>query len=203
MPRLHTPRLALIPATIATLKAELEGRRQLARALDADVPPTWPPELYDESAIRWTLHALETRFLTPDWGMYYVVERLIEGSDRPRLAGVGGLKGPPDSAGTVEIGYGILSERRRLGFARETVDALIGWAFTHAAVQRVIAHTLAELTPSIRVLESAGFTFVGPGADEHEAEAIQYELRREAYAQSGIVRAAFTIVPREGWGAGE
>lgn len=191
MPRIHTPRLLLIPGTIAALDAELEGRRALARTLEADVPSTWPPELYDESAVRWTLRALESRFLTPDWGVYYVAERL-EPSPRLRLAGVVGLKGAPDAGGTVEIGYGILAERRRLGFAREAVDGLIGWAFSHEAVTRVIAHTLVELTPSIRVLESAGFTFVGPGVDESEPDAIQYELRRDSYERSEILRAPFT-----------
>ena len=195
MPRIQTPRLVLIPASIATLNAELDGRRALARELDVDVPPSWPPELYDEAAVRWSLNALETRFLTPDWGLYYVAERLAAdgASARQRLAGVVGFKGPPDSGGTVEIGYGILPERRRLGFAREAVDGMIGWAFGRESVTRVIAHTLTELTPSIRVLESAGFTFVGPGEDESEPEAIQYELRRETYERSDVPRARFTI----------
>jgi RimJ/RimL family protein N-acetyltransferase len=192
VPRIHTPRLVLIPATTAALSAELEGPGALAQTVGVDVPATWPPDLYDESAIRWTLRALEMRFFTPDWGMYYVAERPAQASDRPRLAGVGGFKGAADSSGAVEIGYGILAERRRRGFAREAVDGLIGWAFTHDAVTRIIAHTLVELTPSIRVLESAGFTFVGPGVDESEPDAIQYELRRERYERSGISRAPFT-----------
>jgi RimJ/RimL family protein N-acetyltransferase len=187
------PRLLLIPATTATLTAELEGRHKLARALDVDVPITWPPELYDESAVLWTLNALETRFLTPDWGLYYVAETPDAETVRPRLAGVVGFKGPPDPGGTVEIGYGILAERRRLGFAREAVDGLLGWAFGRESVTRVIAHTLTGLTPSIRVLESAGFTFVGPGHDESEPDAIQYELRRETYERSDLPRAQFTI----------
>jgi RimJ/RimL family protein N-acetyltransferase len=193
MPRIHTPRLLLVPATLATLNAELDGPRALARALDVDVPPSWPPELYDDAAVRWSINALETRFLTPDWGLYYVAERPEAASPQPRLAGVVGFKGPPDPGGTVEIGYGILPERRRLGLAREAVDGMIGWAFGRESVTRVIAHTLTELTPSIRVLESAGFTFVGPGEDESEPDAIQYELRRETYERSDIPRARFAI----------
>jgi RimJ/RimL family protein N-acetyltransferase len=193
MPRIQTPRLSLIPASIATLSAELEGRHALARALSVDVPPSWPPELYDEAAVRWSLNALETRFLTPDWGLYYVAEVPESANARHRLAGVVGFKGPPDTGGTVEIGYGILPERRRMGFAREAVDGMIGWAFGRESVTRVIAHTLTELTPSIRVLESAGFTFVGPGEDESEPDAIQYELRRETYERSDVPRARFTI----------
>jgi RimJ/RimL family protein N-acetyltransferase len=193
MPRIRTPRLTLIPATIDALRAELDAPHALARTLAVDVPPTWPPELYDEDAIRWTLHALETRFLTPDWGAYYIAERPGTASDRLRLTGAGGFKGAPDAGGSVEIGYSILPERRRLGFAREAVDGWLGWAFTHETVTRVIAHTLRELTPSIRVLESAGFTFVGPGVDESEPDAIQYELRRPSYEGSDLRRAPFAV----------
>ncbi|MFL5606029.1 MAG: GNAT family N-acetyltransferase [Gemmatimonadaceae bacterium] len=197
MPRIQTPRLRLIPATIATLNAELGGRHELARALEVDVPPSWPPELYDEAAVRWSINALETRFLTPDWGLYYVAEILEPQHARPRLAGVVGFKGPPDPEGTVEIGYGILAERRRLGFAREAVDGLLGWAFARESVTRVIAHTLTELTPSIRVLESAGFAFVGLGHDESEPDAIQYELRRDAYERSDVRRAPFSVTAND------
>jgi RimJ/RimL family protein N-acetyltransferase len=73
------------------------------------------------------------------------------------------------------------------------VDGWLGWAFTHETVTRVIAHTLRELTPSIRVLESAGFTFVGPGVDESEPDAIQYELRRPSYEGSDLRRAPFAV----------
>lgn len=194
MPRIRTPRLTLIPATTEALHAELEAPSALARVLAVTVPPTWPPELYDEGAIRWTLHALETRFLTPDWGGYYVAERAEAASERLRLIGAGGFKGAPDVSGTVEIGYSILPERRRFGFAHEAVDGWIGWAFIHEAVTRVIAHTLRELTSSIGVLTSAGFSLVGPGVDESEPDAIQYELRRDAYERSAPGRASFTVV---------
>jgi len=40
------------------LIAELEGREALARALAVDVPESWPPELYDAAAIRYTLAEL-------------------------------------------------------------------------------------------------------------------------------------------------
>jgi RimJ/RimL family protein N-acetyltransferase len=72
-------------------------------------------------------------------------------------------------------------ERRRQGFAREAVDGLLAHAFADARVARVIAHTLVELEPSIAVLRSAGFSFVGPGHDPQEPSAIQYEMTRTSY----------------------
>lgn len=85
-------------------------------------------------------------------------------------------RGPAD--GTVEIGYGIVPEARRRGYTSEAVAELMRWAFEHDSVERVIAHTLVGLTPSIGVLERAHFRFVGAGTDPSEPEAIQYEMTR-------------------------
>jgi [ribosomal protein S5]-alanine N-acetyltransferase len=177
MPLIETPRLLLIPATTATLQAELLSREALTAALGVEVPESWPPELYDADAIRWTISALEEGRGSGGWSFYYLVER--PAPDAPaRLCGGGGFVGAPDSTGTVELGYSIVPERRRRGYAREMVEACVAWAFAHSGVTRVIAHTLPHLTPSIRVLESAGFAYVGPHPAAGEADAIRYERRR-------------------------
>lgn len=193
MPRIRTPRLLLIPATPASLSAELVSTAALGETLGADVAASWPPELYDADAVRWTLGALESGQWPPDWCLYYIAES-AQAASRPRLVGTGGFKGGPDANGTVEIGYGIVTEARRRGYAREAVDGFLGWAFEEPRVSRVVAHTLRELEPSIGVLRSAGFTFVGAGNDPTEAEAIQYELTREDYNRSRESRAPFDVV---------
>jgi ribosomal-protein-alanine N-acetyltransferase len=177
MPTIDTPRLILVAATSDALEAELVSRAALAAVLGVEVPDSWPPEQYDADAVRWLLAALADGRAANGWGFYYVVERPAPGA-RPRLCGGGGFVGAPDEAGTVEIGYAIVPERQRRGFARETVDAWIAWAFSHPDVTRVIAHTLPGLVPSIGLLEAAGFSYVGPHAAAGEADAIQYELRR-------------------------
>jgi [ribosomal protein S5]-alanine N-acetyltransferase len=177
MPPIETARLLLIPATPEALRAELVSRGALAEVLGIDVPESWPPDLYDADAVRWTLSSLEEGRGADGWSFYYVVERPAPGT-RARLCGGGGFVGAPDATGTVEVGYSIVPERRRRGYAREMVEACVAWAFAHPEVRRVIAHTLPHLTPSIRVLEASGFTYVGPHAAAGEADAIRYERRR-------------------------
>ncbi len=179
MPRIDTPRLALIPATEQTLRAELEGRAAFARVLGIDVSEEWPPELYDDNATRWVLRSLEENPAFADWGMFYVAQARDDGTRE--VIGTAGFKGPPDDAGVVEIGYAVLPAQRRRGFAREAVDGLLAWAFVDARVTRVIAHTLTELVPSIGVLRSAGFGFTGRGNDPEEPDAVRYDLPRDAY----------------------
>ncbi|MEP6691031.1 MAG: GNAT family N-acetyltransferase [Gemmatimonadaceae bacterium] len=185
MPDLRTVRLLLIPATAAALRAELESPRALARVLRVHVPESWPPELYDADAVRWTLRSLESNPADVGWGFYYVAEAPVSPETLPRLVGAGGYKGGPSASGTVEIGYAVVPERRRLGYAREAVYGWLAHAFADTRVRRVIAHTLPELAPSIAVLHSAGFSFIGAGDDPTEPTAIAFELSREGYEQRG------------------
>ena len=192
MTLLRTSRLVLIPATPESLRAELVAPSALGDVIDVEVPASWPPELYDADAIRWTLAFLVSH---PDerlWSLYYVAERPTHAGERPRLVGLSGYKGAPDEQGVVEIGYGIVPECRRRGFASESVRALLAAAFADARVTSVIAHTLPELAPSIGVLRTAGFSFEGPGDDPHEPAAIRFRLSRRDYESA---RASGAPVP--------
>ena len=184
----RTKRLELIAATTEALRAELESREALGRVLNVAVPSSWPPELYDADAVRWVLNAMEAEGGVPSpWGLYYIADAPREGS-LAKLIGVGGYKGPPDAAGIVELGYGVVPERRRAGYATEATRGMVERAFDHPGVQTVVAHTLIGLVASIGVLEKNGFRFAGPGNDPSEPMAIRYELRRAEWVSARSVR---------------
>jgi RimJ/RimL family protein N-acetyltransferase len=176
--RLRTPRLDLVAATVEHLRGEAAGPGALGRALGAWVPAGWPPPLYDEDAREWMLRQLLANPGLGGFGLWYLLLR-AEGSAPPILIGTAGFKGLPSPDGTVEVGYGILEEHQRQGYATETVTALVEWAFTRPRVRRVIAETLPELRASIRVLEKSGFRYVGPGSEEG---VIRFERARPAPA---------------------
>jgi [ribosomal protein S5]-alanine N-acetyltransferase len=179
VPRLRTSRLLLVPASIESLRAELRSNDDLGNVIGAEIPPSWPPELYDADAINWTINAIESGRSAGDWSVYYFTR--VNDRSKPTLIGAGGYKGGPDDTGTVEIGYGVLPEFQRQGFAHEAVQAMLEFAFADLRVRRVIAHTLEHLVPSRGVLEKSGFDFVGAGNDPSEPDAIQYEMTRLAY----------------------
>jgi len=110
--------------------------------------------------------------------MYFFVERARSPGAPCTLLGTGGFKGPPSVDGTVEVGYTIVSEYRRRGYATEAVGGFLAHAFNVPAVRRVIAETLPELIPSIGVLEKTGFRLSGEGS---EPGVIRFELRRADY----------------------
>jgi len=156
---IRTARLELVPATEASLTAALESPVALSRALDAVVPATWPPQFLDAGALEWTLERV--RQAPGPWWMYFAVLT----APRRMLAGTCGYKGPPDAAGLVEVGYGVVAELQRRGLATEMTHALVDAAFALPQVTAVLAETLPELIASQGVLRKAGFTLTGEGSE--------------------------------------
>lgn len=181
-----TPRLQLRPATEALLLADLDGPAALAEALDVAVPASWRPELYDNDAIRFTLEALRADPAAAPWGLRYLV-LVPPDVPRPTLVGIAGLKGPPDSGGVIELGYGIVAEFQRRGLATEAVLGLLEFAFGDPKVTEIAGQTLSTLNHSIGVLKKAGFTLTGEGADPHAPEdevVVRYAIRRSEWDAS-------------------
>lgn len=105
---------------------------------------------------------------------YLLVERAPQ-----VVIGSCGYKGPPDSAGTVEIAYGVVPSREGQGFATEAAQALVAQAFSHAEVQFVRAHTLPQANASTRVLTKCGFRRVGEIIDPEDGPVWRWEKKRE------------------------
>ncbi|MBK7878086.1 MAG: GNAT family N-acetyltransferase [Planctomycetes bacterium] len=174
---LRTARLELVPATVEHLRAALASRAELARALGVAVPDTWPHDFLDDAAIVYTLERVQTGGAGTGWWFHFVM-RSEAGAPRA-LIGSAGYKGPPDADGTVEIGYGVVSDARRCGYATEAALALVERAFEDPRVRRVIAETLPELVGSIGVLAACGFHAIDGGS---EPGVLRFELTRVAHA---------------------
>jgi RimJ/RimL family protein N-acetyltransferase len=83
---------------------------------------------------------------------YAIVERATN-----TVVGDVGFLGPPDAKGQVELGYSIVSDRRRRGYASEAAAAVVTWARKQVGVKVIIAECEATNTASIRTLERLGF----------------------------------------------
>ena len=171
-----TKRLELVPATKTLTRAALAGPRALGASLRASVPSTWPPEYLDFPSLQYTLDRLAENPDHVGWWLHFVLLKAA-GTDCT-LIGSAGYKGPPSAEGTIEVGYGIVSDHQRKGYATEAVRGLLARAFTLSSVKRAIAETLPELAPSIGVLRKCGFRLVGDGS---EPGVIRYGLTRTEY----------------------
>ena len=168
---IESRRMTLVAATSDLMAADLAGREAFSDAIGADVPQNWPPQLYESTAMRAALAQLQDP-AEQGWSVWYLLSRKPEA---PQVVGICGFKGMPDGAGSVEIGYSVLSQFRVQGYATEAVARLIVWAFSHQNVNEVTAETLPHLQQSIRVMEKNGLSFAGPGS---EYGVVKYVLQK-------------------------
>lgn len=175
-----TPRMHLVPATVELLQAELRGAASLSAFIGAYVPADWPPLLYDQQAIRWTIDQLSRPGADGRWYTHYFV--LQSRSSAPDVVvGVGGYTGPPDPAGVVEIGYSILGAYHRKGLATEAAAGLTQNAFLKGA-KVVAAHTREADPASAGVLITNGFRLVG---GDPEAGTTRFEVTKAEFSKRG------------------
>jgi ribosomal-protein-alanine N-acetyltransferase len=155
-----TPRLELRPGSAAVFAAEPHEREAFAAAIGATVPDSWPAEHYDDEALTvWRREIAQDASVAP-WLIRYMIAR-----ETNVVVGIVGSGGRP-SDGTFIIGYSVLPEYRRRGYASEALDGLVQWAFGHPEVARIVAYTYPELVASIGVLHKTGFRLVGDGPEE-------------------------------------
>lgn len=162
---LQSHRLTLIATTLAHIRTELESPEQLAAMLNAVVSTEWPTGEYDRDAMEFFRARLEEGGEDVEgWYGWYAVR--AADSEGPRaLIGGGGYFGPPGMDGTVEIGYSVLPQWQRRGYASEIVQTLVQHAFTFSTVERIIAHTTEANPASIAVLLRCGFHRAGAGRE--------------------------------------
>jgi RimJ/RimL family protein N-acetyltransferase len=165
----------MVAATLEHVRVELETPERLSILLDARVSAAWPTGEYDRDAMEFFRARLEEGGAEVEgWYGWYAIRKADAQGPRA-LVGAAGYFGPPDSGGVVEIGYSVLPEWRRMGFATEMVQALLERAFDHARVTKVIAHTTESNPASVGVLLRCGFLAAGVG---QEAGTLRFERRR-------------------------
>ena len=163
------PALRLVRADAAALDAALAGPAEVQRVLGRTVADGW---CGFPRALEATRDAAVADPAGVVWGArLYVLE------DPATLVGWGGFKSAPRD-GTVEIGYEIAPGLRDRGLATAGVRMLLDEAWACADVTSVIALTLPEPGPSVRVLEKTGFTRDGEALDEDVGATWRHRLQR-------------------------
>ncbi len=163
--------MTMVAADTELVQADLRDVTLLGTMLDAIVPENWPPDLYDREPMEYALRQLADP-AEHGWSFWYLLASERGGSE---VLGICGFKGRPNAAGSVEIGYSVLSQFRNQGFATEAVERLVTWAFSHQSVVEVCAETLPHLQQSIRVMQKNGFVYAGSGS---ELGVVRYAVKR-------------------------
>lgn len=154
--------LKLIPE--AALEALLAG--SLAEA--SEIVGLELPEFYltQERHWRFRLGPIRADPAVAPW-----LARAVFGRPAETVVGRAGFDGPPDDRGMVEIGYAIVPEFRRQGYARAAVGELLVYASEHGA-RTVRASVSVENVASLAVIRGNGFEHVAEQWTEDGRELI-------------------------------
>ncbi len=173
MPTIETKRLQLIPFTLELKKATLNDRAKLVEMLRVFVPEHWPqPDLAE--ALPFFISNMEKK---PSEGVWDWIA--IHRKDQTVIGGIG-FMGAPDKDKVVEMGYDVISEYRKQGYATEMAHRLIAWSFQEAGIKVVAASCLNDNIGSIKVLENVGMWRLEP-----EENMLKWECRAENHVAAG------------------
>jgi len=153
---LVTSRLILLPAAPEQIRAIIAGDyAQASKLIGADVPIGWPHESEAIEGLPWHLSALERDPHQRLWRIRFIVE-----TAKNALIGSVNLKGPPTQE-DVEVGWGIVVNARRRGYATEASRAVIDWVFETETACRVTATVPESNEASQRVARNLGMAKTG------------------------------------------
>ncbi len=79
------------------------------------------------------------------------------------------------SSNGAELGYTIEPEFRRLGYAREGILGMIGWAEKDYGVKDIFVSISPENVPSMKLAKSLGFEKVGENIDD--IDGLEYVMK--------------------------
>ncbi|MFC0524008.1 GNAT family N-acetyltransferase [Pontibacillus salicampi] len=127
--------------------------------LDAESYPNWLGTPYDalwpgnglKAMLPIYAEALENRETELGFGPWIIMDK-----HKQMVIGDIGFKGQPVN-GEVEIGYFVSKIHRNQGYAKEAVEAMLQWAFSHEDIVTVTASCSPSNVPSYKVLSANGF----------------------------------------------
>jgi len=103
------------------------------------------------------------------------VTGVVWDEDAELCVGKAGFHAAPDTAGMVEVGYGIDPAYRRRGYARAALEAMLARACADPSVRTVRASVSPDNAASLALIAGYGFTQVGEQWDEEDGLELVYE----------------------------
>lgn len=149
---LETTRLRIIALDYEHFRMHLENNGALQRILKVSVTQEKVEDWFEE-VMREPLSRMAKDLGNQYW---YSNWQIIQKDINTVIGGIC-FKGPPDSLGKVEIGYGIEKQYQNQGFATEAIQEVVKWALGQERIQAVTAETDKNNIPSQTVLIKNGF----------------------------------------------
>lgn len=170
---IETKRLTLFPTELKHFELILESKNYLSEHLGVNVSDTFPES---KEALPWFYDLVKADETLVGWISFWALHRADN-----RLIGDIGFKGKPDENGKIEIGYSIISEYRKQGFATEIVEAFLKFGFSKTTVKVIEAQTKTDNIGSIKILERLAMKQIGTVEDPQDGTMFQWKLEKSDY----------------------
>ena len=171
--RIRSRRLDLVTIVPEAMVAMRRGDFEAAAlALRHPVPRDWRGMSWE-----WFHHRLREYADDPS-GLSWSARALVRRGRWPAIVGNAGFHGAPDDAGVAEIGYEVIPEERRKGYASEAAEALMTWAGREHGVRRFRASVGPWNKPSLALVRALGFKRVGVQIDDVDGKELVFELEQ-------------------------
>lgn len=166
--QLTTERLLLIPFTTKICKNLLNNDFSDILEMGLQKGKCWPDHDVMDTLPR-ILNNLSQIHSPTGFESWMVIKK-----DTLEIIGDVGFKGFNEDAKSVNLGYGIILEERKKGFAEEAAKGLIKWAFSNDFVQQITANCLINNFGSIKLLKKLNFVEL-----VDDMEMLHWKLARE------------------------
>ncbi len=168
--KLVTDRLILIPFTKQICKNVLDNDFSDLITLNLKKGKGWP-----DADVLDTLPRVLNNLNKVEYPTGYESWMIIK-KDTLEIIGDLGFKGINIDEENIDLGYGIIEEERRKGYAAEAVKEIIRWAFLNKNIREITANCLTENTNSMKLLLKLNFAQKGA-----EGNTIYWKLLNENY----------------------
>jgi ribosomal-protein-alanine N-acetyltransferase len=168
--KLITERLLLIPYTINICEEILNNDYTNLISMGLKTSQNWPDEDVLETLPR-IINNLESVEEPTGFESWMIVKK-----ETLEVIGDLGFKGFNFEENNADIGYGIIKEERRKGYAEEAMKELINWAFLNGFLKEITAKCLIGNVNSINLLTKFNFLRI-----KTDHEMIYWTLKNENF----------------------
>jgi [ribosomal protein S5]-alanine N-acetyltransferase len=154
------------------IDAVLASRRTEAGAIAGlTLPPGWPEDR-DRRLLRLRRDQMKKDPESQQW----LLRAMVLPADQRIQVGHIGFHGPPETVGRAELGYTVMPDYRRLGYASEAARAMMTWAEREHGVTNFFVAISPDNAASLAMAVRLGFIRVGEQMDEEDGLEYVFEL---------------------------